>query len=670
MQNTTQQPQQFYTKPSTAPLNTQPLATGTQTPQKKKKSLRTLFAVVGLVLFALVAVMGVFIAQKQVAQDGADVTPVAPNAPESQPEASTAQPNSCVTYFFVAQPEVVCDSKIALTDYTSNQGVPIPPESKFNTGDEFVFKIMVSQPTQGYVEDVTVVDILPESLQFVSAPENSNFTLINQGQKITATIPKMESSSEVAVEFKVRIVSNMTADYTNVATIESNQTTKESPACKYPFKTLKGSVECVEKTMTTLQGAAVTGGSALERGEQYIYYISVKAINKPYGEVKIHDQIPAPLEYVKPAPGSEKYITQDPVKGLVLANLSELEADATVSLGIIVEVPQDPALGVFTNKALVYALPPDSLIKEPLTNQGSCEISHTILPIGTAECVSKEAYSDFNGTVIASGSEIDPTDSFIYKITVRAEETTAGPVTISDILPAELLFIEDNKNSDSVSYNQNTREVTANLGVLQSGQQVAIEFKVQLIADPSAKTFTNTATITTNETTNHSCEIPLKVTQPEYSCNSTCEVQADCSSLGEDYICHPTGTNSSACRLADNPNDVDCKPAKIIPPTTPPPTGPATPGPTPAPGCNEICTANADCTNSAHICVTTNDGSNRCRLAEYTASTTCTEPVVATTTQQPVLPETLPQSGPADWLNWLKAGLITLGVGTALFLLL
>ena len=209
---------------------------------------------------------------------------------------------------------------------------------------------------------------------------------------------------------------------------------------------------------------------------------------------------------------------------------------------------------------------------------------------------------------------------------------------------------------------------------MESGQQEFVEFKVQLIADPSDTTFTNVAVITTDDSTEHTCELPLEITQPVYQCNSSCETQADCSDLGDDYICHPTG-NGNACRLADNPDDVDCEPAETAPPTTPPPTGPATPTPTPAPGCNEICSTNADCSNSQHICVTTTDGSNRCRLAEYTASATCTEPGGTTTTTtttptQPVLPEQLPETGPADWLNWLKAGLVTLGVGTALFLLL
>ena len=127
--------------------------------------------------------------------------------------------------------------------------------------------------------------------------------------------------------------------------------------------------------------------------------------------------------------------------------------------------------------------------------------------------------------------------------------------------------------------------------------------------------------------------------------------------------------------MESNPGDNQCKPKETVPPTTPPATNPPATNPpatnppatnppaTPAPGCNDLCEINADCSNIDHICVTVATGENRCRLAEYVDSINCTEP-------QPELPTVLPETGPADWLNWLKAGLVTMGIGTALFLLL
>lgn len=532
MQNTTNQPQTFYTKPGMPAPAPQVSEQQPKMPENKKvkSNSKQIFAIAGLVLFLIVAVMGIMIAQRQVAAPDEDVRPVAPTAPESQPSASTFEQNNCVVTF----------------------DVPFPV------------------------------------------------------------------------------------------------------------------VECVDKTMYDLQGKLIPAGGALARGQQYEYRVSASATYRSLGEVKVHDVIPEELEYVRPAVGSEKYITNDPSNGILTANFGILE-DEEVTVGFIVEVPSTIEPTEITNTALVYEFPINSKQPEPPSHADECSVTHTILPIGSAECVEKEAYTNFEGTKIISGSEIEPGSEFVYKITVSAEQTTTGPVTILDELHQDLTFIVDPDNTTGLTYDAVTRAVSIDLGVLQTGQINIIEFKVQLSANPQSETFNNTAIVTTGDT-KHVCELPLKV-EKEYSCNSECTTNAQCLGAGDDHICYDTGSGKF-CRLASNPINDSCLVATSTPTPTPPPTGPSTPGPTPAPGCNDICVSNADCSNINHICMTTSDGSNRCRLAQYPDSTTCTEPVATTTAQQPELPTELLQSGPESWLNWLKAGLVTLGIGTALFLLL
>ena len=715
MQNTTNQPQTFYTKPGTPdpagqmqPINEQPPASPRKATNSKS---RQIFAVAGLVLFAIVAGMGVMIAQRQISKPGQDTTLVAPNAPESRPAASTYEPNNCATQFFVPFPEAVCDTKTALSDYTTNNGKPIPSGGKFNVGDEFIFSILVNQNAAGVAKDVRVVDVLPNSLSFVSAANNTRYTLTNNGQTVTATIPQMQANSSVRVEFKVKVNSGNYGQHTNKATIADTQNQPAPGACTYNFSTVQGITECVDKEMYTLQGRLVTNGGALTRGQQYEYRITAKATNRSLGDVKVHDVIPEDLEYVRPATGSEEYIVNDPESGILIANLGVLE-DEEATIGFIVEVPDSIEPTEITNTALVYAFPKDSRPPEPPANADKCSVTHTILPIGTAECVEKEAFTNFGGTKIVSGSEVAPGSEFIYKVTVAAKQTTNGSVSIVDQLPRDLTFIEDPGNTAGLTYNSATREVRADLGTMQSGTTKSVEFKVQLAANPQSDTFNNVATIFTDSETKHVCELPLKV-EKDYSCNSECETNANCSEAGSGYICYNTGSGKF-CRLGENPTNTSC----VLPTPAPTPqvgcndtcssnadcmndahicvatgtgnrcrlaeyvssstctmpnaTPAPTPIPTPAPGCNDTCTQNADCKDSSHICSTTADGSNRCRLAQYPDATNCTAPAVTNPVaqQQPVLPAELPQSGPADWLNWLKAGLVTLGIGTALFLLL
>ena len=80
-------------------------------------------------------------------------------------------------------------------------------------------------------------------------------------------------------------------------------------------------------------------------------------------------------------------------------------------------------------------------------------------------------------------------------------------------------------------------------------------------------------------------------------------------------------------------------------------------------GCNSSCNANADCSNTSHICY-----KGQCRLDVNPTDSQCKLPSGETTIVRPAKVPT--QSGPADWINYVKAGLGTLGVGALLLLLL
>jgi hypothetical protein len=80
-------------------------------------------------------------------------------------------------------------------------------------------------------------------------------------------------------------------------------------------------------------------------------------------------------------------------------------------------------------------------------------------------------------------------------------------------------------------------------------------------------------------------------------------------------------------------------------------------------GCNESCNENADCANISHICY-----EGQCRLDVNPTDSQCLLANGEDTIERPV--EVPTESGPAEWINYLKAGLGTLGVGALLLLLL
>jgi len=163
----------------------------------------------------------------------------------------------------------------------------------------------------------------------------------------------------------------------------------------------------------------------------------------------------------------------------------------------------------------------------------------------------------------------------------------------------------------------------------------------------------NTCRLYTNPSSD-TCEPQVET----YACNSTCSTNEQCYTANPNYIC-----NDSACRLAENTPAVNCLPLAYVPPA-------------PSVGCNEVCATNSDCSQVDHLCYTTSTGENRCRNQDYVNSDTCSAPpatqtIYTTVAQvQPELPAELPQTGILDVANWLKAGLVTIGLGAALLLLL
>lgn len=155
---------------------------------------------------------------------------------------------------------------------------------------------------------------------------------------------------------------------------------------------------------------------------------------------------------------------------------------------------------------------------------------------------------------------------------------------------------------------------------------------------------------------------------PQPLCSGSIKLAAITTSPSPSPSVSPSPSPSPSPSVSPSPSpSVSPSPSPSVSPSvTPSPSSSPTPTPTPAPGCNETCATNADCSNEQHICVDTSSG-KRCRLESYINSETCTEPTAST---QPELPQTLPETGPEDWLKWLRAGLVTLGIGTFLFLLL
>ena len=323
----------------------------------------------------------------------------------------------------------------------------------------------------------------------------------------------------------------------------------------------------------------------------------------------------------------------------------------------------------------------------------------------------KRAYTSYRGDTDAArltvADTINPGDEFFYRTRITASTTgVIGAVSLLDVLPTGITYVPDAHNTTGIEYNEADNSISMSYDTLTDYK--VVNFKVMVNEDVADQTtIANTAIITNSnkalEVSECSTDILISDIPPEptyecnspcsddsqcqtanaeytcsvedgnvcrldsnraddmcqpkpltYSCNSSCETDTECQTANENYICQP---DEKLCRLVSNPDESNC-------------TNPVAPSPSPAIGCNEECSTNADCSNSNHICYTTPEGTNLCRLESYLNSSSCTEPVVQTIVVQPELPPELPQTGPTNWLNWIKTGFVTLGVGAILLLLL
>jgi len=140
------------------------------------------------------------------------------------------------------------------------------------------------------------------------------------------------------------------------------------------------------------------------------------------------------------------------------------------------------------------------------------------------------------------------------------------------------------------------------------------------------------------------------VTKVEAKCGEYCSTNADC--ISNDQICY-----FNQCRLAEYPDITDC----AVPPVI---ITNSFVEPSPTINCNQPCLINTDCSDNDHICF-----ENKCRLAKYPASATCTIPESRGSINQPQMPEKLPNSDSDAIVSWIKAGIGVLGAGVLLLLL-
>lgn len=603
-------------------------------PTTKRWSWKAVLTILGLTLFFAGAMTAVIIVQKQ--NTGSEpAVPVAPTAPVSEPSAAIdPDPAACTLGFTVLDDKAAlsCTEKLAYSQFLTEQQLqaataPTQPNqlAAILPNTEFVYVITVTA-SSATTENVIITDELPKGVEFVAHANNSPGITANTTKTVvTANLGKIPAGVK-RVQFRAKALATATGSLVNTAKVTVGNNTGAGSPASCPAHTLAvskpGDIACTSKeaftnftTVKTDKGEKIPANGMISAGKEFVYAITVTATSPTQDQAIVTDVLPVGVSYVGKNPLDDRgpKQTYDAATRTLTAEVTGFTAGAlTKVVEFKVKTATDMAVGKFTNTAKVA-------LKGSSATASSCDVALEIPPKGTAAC-EKRAFTNFTskGGVGVPNSIVQPGNVFVYQVKVLASEPSNGTVKLVDTLPAGIEFMEDPDNTVGLQLSSDKRTVSLDLGSLgttATNKITTVEFKVK-VANTASGTLKNAVAVTTGTTAPYQCEQSLTVQQ-----------------IGS-------------------------------PPATP------------APGCNDVCRVNADCSNSAHICYTGSSTTGRCRLDSNVTSESCSPPVAVGTPAtpdaptQPTLPPELPKTGPEDWSNWLKAGLITLGAGAILLLLL
>lgn len=646
----------------------------------RKRQFKIIGGALAAVLFLVVGIAGILVSQRQQQVAG----PVAPNAPASKPQA--AAPTPVCNYRFTVSPEepiygtATCGGKVAyLVNPVDGSLELLQANSAVAPGSIIEYQIPVTATAQT-AGAVKLFDTLDGNTTFeppTNQPTSDADSITSAGVKVTIDFGIFATAGQKIAKYRVKVATKVQPfAFTNsVAVTDDGSGKPGTQACTITLKTIPtGTASCQVKTAYTLDAtgkvSTIETGNTILRGSEYFYSIKVQATGKTTDPVVVKDTLPTGITLSTDTSKNTAGITEAQVGGKTVVTMEMPDtfgATATETTPDVAEIifkvviAETVAPGTFNNTVAVTT--------GTSTPDLTCKHAVEVKPDGVASCVNKEMHNSplsankpTTETLIADGTNLDRNHEFYYRVTVKADRLTTGKVTITDAIPAALEVI------DPGVFKLENGKYVASYDAFQ-GEKMA-ELKVKVKAGYFNRVDNSVSVTTTGAAGTPSiCGSFFNI--PTYACNSTCDKDDQCKTYSNDHVCADT-TEGKRCRLGANPGSTSCQIA-TTPTPTPTPTPPvSTPTPTPVIGCNSRCSTNADCSNTAHICYQTTDG-GRCRLDTNVTSTSCSAPVAQSTpvaTTQPELPEELPQTGPEDWGNWLKAGLVTLGIGAVLLLLL
>ncbi|PEJ78490.1 isopeptide-forming domain-containing fimbrial protein [Bacillus wiedmannii] len=375
-------------------------------------------------------------------------------------------------------------------------------------GEEVEYRISFKNTVEnGKLAEVKIEDTLPEGLEYVenslkaegSKPEPVELKVENG--KVVAKYPEITDTEERSITFKVKVKEEVKVDekIVNKAIIDDTKNKPETPKAEITPQHKDGKVEAKK----------VVNNPSPKLGEEVEYRISFKNTveNGKLAEVKIEDNLPNGLEYVKDsvkAEGSKPEPVELQVKdGKVIAKYPEITDTEERSVVFKAKVKEDFKVGDgIVNKVVVV-----DDTKDPTTSEV------TITPEYKDGKLKAEKF--VNNKKPKLGEEVE------YRIRFKntVENGKLTEVKVEDEIPAGLEYVENSLKAEGskpgpVELKVENGKVMAKYPAITDTKERSIAFKVKVKGEAEiGKEIVNKAIVvdTTNEP-----EQPHVVITPQY----------------------------------------------------------------------------------------------------------------------------------------------------------
>ena len=343
-----------------------------------------------------------------------------------------------------------------------------------NAGEAFFYTVTVANAGPSDAVAVSLVDVLPAEVSFVSATPDQGSCSDVTGT-VTCALGTIATGASVDVVMAVTVLAD-----TSAGTITNNASV--SSATLDPVAGNDATSE--DTTITTSADVSVVKADSADpvnAGTGFSYRVTVTNSGPS-------DAAAVSLVYVLPPEVSFVSATPDQgscaeLAGIVTCALGTVVSGASVDVVIVVAVPSDTAAGTITNNASASTTTPD-----PVAGNNA-----------TSEDTSITANADVSVAKVDSADPVTAGTGLSYTVSVsNAGPSDAAAVSLVDVLPSEVSYVSAAPDQGSCSESAGT--VTCALGSIADGDTVDVVIVVAVPSDAAAGTITNNASVSSATT--------------------------------------------------------------------------------------------------------------------------------------------------------------------------